>query len=125
MPGISKKILIVDDDQIFCKLISRALEDAGFETQTAFNGEDGLEIATTERPQMILLDLAMPGIDGFQVASEIRKSEPEGTHVTIVMMTAYARSFFAAVEFDAGIDSYLTKPMLPDAVVDHVKSLVP
>src|SRR3954470_6124922 len=117
------KILVVDDDQQFCRLIASALSDAGFETRTAFTGEKALELASADLPNMILLDMAMPGVDGFQVASEIRKREPENTHITIILMTAYARSFFTAVDFDAKIDSYLTKPMLPDAVVDHVRSL--
>jgi CheY-like chemotaxis protein len=124
MPGVMKKILVVDDDQQFCRLIAHALDEAGFETRTAFTGEKALELATVELPQVMLLDMAMPGIDGFQVASQIREQEPEGSHVTIILMTAYARSFFAAADFDAKIDSYLTKPMMPDAVVEHVKGLV-
>ncbi len=119
----AKKILVVDDDQIFCKLIANTLMDAGYETQTAFNGGAALDAYKKGQPDLILLDLAMPDKNGFEVASEIRKQEAPGKHTLIVIMTAYARSFTVSVEFEAGIDSYLTKPILPDDVVAHIATL--
>jgi CheY-like chemotaxis protein len=123
-PNVSKKVLVVDDDQPLCQMAALALQEGGYQTFTAFTGDDGLKIYQAELPDVVVLDVAMPGMNGFEVVSAIRKMEPPGKHTIIVIMTAYARSYFVADEFEAGIDSYLTKPILPLDLIAHISSLI-
>jgi CheY-like chemotaxis protein len=123
-PNVPKKILVVDDDQPLCKMAALALQEGGYRTFMAFTGSDALKTYKAELPDVVVLDIAMPGMNGFEVVSEIRKMEPPGKHTIIVIMTAYARSYFVADEFEAGIDSYLTKPILPLDLIAHVSSLI-
>jgi DNA-binding response OmpR family regulator len=121
---VAKVIMIVDDDKTLCRLMSLAFQDNGFETYIAYQGDAALQIFEEKHPPIILLDVAMPGMDGFQVAEEIRKMEPPDTHTLIVIMTAVSRSFFVSKEFESGIDSYLTKPILSTDVVAHILNLM-
>ena len=121
---LAKEILIVDDDKLFCRLISLAFQDEGFQTYVAYHGDAALKIFGAKHPPIILLDVAMPGMDGFQVAEEIRNMEPPDTHTMIVIMTAVSRSFLVSKEFELGIDSYLSKPILSTDVVAHILSLM-
>ncbi len=123
-PNASKKILIVDDDQPLCKMAALALKEGGYQTFTAFSGEQALQVYRAEMPDVIVLDVAMPGMNGFEVVAEVRKSEPPGRHTIIIIMTAYARSYYVSEEFEAGIDSFLTKPILPLDLIAHVSSLI-
>ncbi len=119
-----KKILVVDDDQPLCKMSALALKEGGYRTFTAFSGVQALEIYRAEQPDVIVLDVAMPGMSGFEVVSEVRKSEPPGKHTIIVIMTAYAQNHYGSAEVEAGIDSFLTKPVLPLDLIAHVSSLI-
>ena len=121
---VAKEIMIVDDDKTFCRLMSLAFQDKGFQTYIAYHGDAALKIYEEKFPPIILLDVAMPGMDGFQVAEEIRKMEPPDTHTLIIIMTAVSRSFFVSKAFESGIDSYLTKPVLSANVVAHVLNLI-
>lgn len=121
---IAKEILIVDDDKTLCRLMSIAFQEKGFQTYVAYHGDAALKIFGEKHPPIILLDVAMPGMDGFQVAEEIRNMEPSDTHTIIVIMTAVARSFFVSKEFESKIDSYLTKPILSANVVSHILNLM-
>jgi CheY-like chemotaxis protein len=123
-PNAPKKVLVVDDDQPLCKMAAIALQEGGYRTFMAFTGGDALKIYKAELPDVVVLDIAMPGMNGFEVVSEIRKMEPPDKHTIIVIMTAYARSYQVADEFEAGIDSYLTKPILPLDLIAHVSSLI-
>lgn len=121
---VAKEILIIDDDKTLCKVMSLAFQDRGFKTYVAYHGDAGLELYAQTHPPAILLDVAMPGMDGFQVAAEIRKLQPADTHPLIVIMTATSRSFFVSKEFDIGIDGYLTKPIVSTEVVKYVMGLM-
>jgi DNA-binding response OmpR family regulator len=118
-----KRILVVDDDKPFCKLVSTGFQEQGFEVYSAFDGAAGLKLFREKKPPIVLLDVAMPGMSGFEVAAMIRKEEAPEQHTVIVIMTAHARSFFVSKEFEVGIDSYLTKPMLPSEIVFTVTAL--
>ena len=125
MPEVAAKdILIVDDDKQFCQLLAPAFEAAGYKTAWTLDGQAALDLFKKRNPPIVLLDVAMPGLNGFQVAEQIRKLEPKDTHTLIVIMTAHTRSFTITQEFEIGIDSYLSKPMLPDDIVAHVSSLI-
>ena len=123
MSAAPKRILIVDDDKNFCRLVQMAFQANGFEAFSALDGESGLALFKEKQPPIVLLDLAMPGLNGFQVTEKIREIEPEGTHTTVVIMTAHARNFFVSKELESDIDSYLTKPILPDDIVAQVLEL--
>jgi two-component system response regulator VicR len=121
-----KRILVVDDDKPYCKLIAGGFEKQGFEVYTAFDGPGALKVFNEKHPSVVLLDVAMPGMSGFEVAATIRKQETadEQQKTILVVMTAHARSFFVSQEFDLNIDSYLTKPMLPSEIVATVTALM-
>ncbi len=122
---MSQKILVIDDDPVLRKLLDQVLHEAGFEVLSAATGEGGLELYQLERPDLVLLDVAMPGMSGFDVAAAIRETEQQSEqHTLIVIMTAHARNFTVSVDFQTGIDSYLTKPLLPPDVVTHVQNLL-
>jgi len=125
MPEVATKdILIVDDDKQFCQLLVMAFDAAGYKTAWTLDGQSALDLFKKRNPPIVLLDVAMPGLNGYQVAAQIRKLEPKDTHTLVVIMTAHARNFTITQEFAMGIDSFLTKPMMPDDIVAHVTSLV-
>ena len=103
------KILMIDDEPEFVEMIQMRLEANGYEVVTAFNGEDGLKVALAENPRLILLDVMMPGMDGFEVLRKIRKN-PGLQYTSVVMLTAKgeAKSIFRAQ--DRGATDYLIKP---------------
>ncbi len=122
---MSKIIYVVDDDLPFCKLIAVALREDGFNATAIFTGEDALTLYDQQPPDLMLLDVAMPGLSGFDVTSTVRERDKiAGRHTLIIIMTAHARSFAVSVGFNANIDSYLTKPVLPFDVLAHVHTLL-
>jgi DNA-binding response OmpR family regulator len=102
-------ILIVDDEPMVARSVSRILEDAGFTAQIAGSGEDALELMTRERPALVVLDIIMPGMDGIEVCRRIR-ADPFLARMPILFLTAKGRSQDVAAGLDAGGDDYLTKP---------------
>jgi CheY-like chemotaxis protein len=122
---MAKRVYVVDDDQAFCKMIVSVLRDDGYDAQSAYTGEAALTMYHAQPPDLILLDVAMPGISGFEVAAAIREDEQaSGQHTKIVIMSALAGTFTVSVDFNAGIDSYLTKPLMPEEVLAHVEQLL-
>ncbi len=123
---MSKTILIIDDDEIIRALLVRALERAGYAALTASAGPSGIELFRASNPDLIVLDIAMPEMTGFEVASTIRTIEAgeDLPRTPIVALTAYARSFFLPLGTQAGIDSYLMKPITPDQLVNHVNQFL-
>jgi len=125
MENQAKSVCVVDDDRKFCTMIADALRADGFQTTKAFTGEEALAIYDQNPPDLILLDVAMPGINGFEVAATIREREMTTKHRTIiVILTAHARSFSVSVGFHSGIDSYLIKPLTPMEVLAHVHQML-
>ncbi len=120
---MSKQILIVDDDVMLCRLSSIYLERQGHTTILAYDGPGGISHYQSSRPDLVVLDVAMPGMSGFDVARRIRSIEDEQgwQRAPIILLTAYARSFFMAAGAEAGIDSYLTKPITPDQLLKHLE----
>ena len=104
-----KRILIVDDEPDYVEMIKMRLEASDYEVITANDGRSGLDAATAERPNLILLDVMMPGMDGFEVLKELR-STPGTKTVPVIMLTARGetKSIFKAQNM--GITDYLTKP---------------
>src|SRR5689334_22466615 len=100
-------ILIVDDEALTLRTISRALRDEGFEVLVAMNGEEALEIFTRERPELAMLDIVLPGIDGIEVLRQIKRVAPQ---TVVVMMSAYHVVDRAVEAMKLGAHDYLTKP---------------
>ncbi len=121
--ALSKLILVVDDDKALCKMMSRALESSGYRTLMAYSGEEGLDTFRNEKPDMILLDFAMPGMNGFEVVKEIRRTESPKGRTIIVIVTAYSQTFLVSVDFQVEVDSYLTKPVILSDLLTHVSDL--
>lgn len=119
-----QKVLVVDDDSVMCKMMATALENGGYHTMMAASGEDCLALYEVWKPDLILLDVAMPGKNGLEVAAEIRKGEPPGTHTPIIIITAFGSTFLVSVDLQLGVDSYLTKPILPEELVDQVRTVL-
>ena len=114
------KILLVEDEVSIRKFIKINLEREGFEVFEAGSGEEGLEIAEKEKPAIVLLDIMLPGMDGFEVCDKLRKSFP---HLGIIMLTAKAEDYDKIMGLQSGTDDYLTKPFNPTELTLRIKSL--
>ena len=112
-------ILVVEDDPIIRQTVDYALRRAGFETATSGDGLEALEVARTMQPDLILLDLMLPGIDGYTFAESIRKTDKE---TAIIMVTALDTQRDKVRGLDAGADDYITKPFSMDELLARVRA---
>ena len=115
-----QKILIVDDDENIAELISLYLTKECFDTKIVYNGEDALAAFDTYQPNLILLDLMLPGIDGYQVCREIRARSA----TPVIMLSAKGEVFDKVLGLELGADDYLTKPFHLAELNARVKSLI-
>ena len=120
---MAEKILIIDDDIDTLKLVGLMLERQGYDIAVASNGTLGLSKASTEVPELILLDVMMPDMDGYEVTRRIR-SDPALAHIPIIMFTAKTMVDDKVAGFEAGVDDYLTKPTHPAELTAHVKAVL-
>lgn len=114
------KILIVDDDRNICELIKLCLEKEGFETRICTDGLEAIEVFKTYLPNIVLLDIMMPKVDGFQVCREIRKS----SNVPIIMLTAKSDTFDTVLGLELGADDYMTKPFESKELIARIKAVL-
>lgn len=115
-----EKILIADDEQLMRQLVIDFLKPEGYEILEASDGKEALEIYDKEHPDLILLDVMMPGYDGWTVCREIRR---EST-VPIMMLTAKGEEIDQLFAYDLGADEYITKPFSPKILVAKIKALL-
>lgn len=120
---MAEKILIIDDDVDTLRLVGLMLQRQGYEISAASNGSQGLAKALEERPDLILLDVMMPDMDGYEVARRLRKN-PVTLTVPILMFTAKTQLDDKVTGFEMGADDYLTKPTHPTELQAHVKALL-
>ena len=120
---MSEKILIIDDDVDTLRLVGLMLQRQGYQISAATNGEQGLAKALEEIPDIILLDVMMPNMDGYEVTRRLRKN-PTTQSIPILMFTAKSQLDDKVVGFEAGADDYLTKPTHPAELQAHVKALL-
>ena len=118
--GAKQKILIVDDDTNISELISLYLIKECFETQTVEDGESALSAFKTFKPDLILLDLMLPGMDGYQVCREIRKD----SNIPIIMLSAKGEIFDKVLGLELGADDYMIKPFDSKELVARVKAVL-
>lgn len=119
----TKKILLVDDEKDILDFISYNLEAKEYNVKVASNGEEGISIAKEFKPDLILLDLMMPEMDGIETCEKIRESEELKT-VMIAFLTARGEDYSQIAGFDAGADDYILKPIKPKVLVSRVKALL-
>ena len=120
---MAEKILVVDDDLDTLRLVGIMLERQGYEILAASTGRQAISVAHASYPDLILLDLMMPDIDGLEVARELR-AIPETQDIPIIMFTAKAQLDDKLEGFDAGADAYLTKPTQPRELLAQVKAVL-
>ena len=117
---MQNKILIVDDDENICELLNLYLKKDGFDTSIAYNGRQAVELAEKYNPDLILLDIMLPELDGWQVCREIRKK----SEVPIIMLTAKGETFDKILGLELGADDYVTKPFDTKEVVARIKAVL-
>ncbi len=114
------KILVVDDERNIVELIRLYMEKEGFETICAYTGDEALSKFRDEKPDLMVLDLMLPGIDGWQVCREIRKT----SSVPIIMLTAKSETFDKVLGLELGADDYITKPFEAKELLARVKAVL-
>lgn len=117
------KILVIDDEQTINELIKVNLELAGYSVIQALDGTKGFALAKQELPNLIVLDVMMPEVDGFTVAQRIRQN-PETKNIPILMLTALSQLNDKVKGFDLGVDDYLTKPFEMDELKVRIRALL-
>ncbi|SNQ48577.1 Histidine kinase [Frankia canadensis] len=116
------RVLVVDDDAVIRQLVVVNLELEGFEVHTAVDGVDALEMVREVRPQVITLDIMMPRMDGWDVATALRE-DPSTVDIRLIMLTARAQEADVKRGSRIGVDYYLTKPFDPDELITVVHKL--
>ena len=121
---MAAKILVVDDDPNVQRLLQYTLKQEGYEVVSAVDGAEGFRLWASELPDLILLDVMLPKLDGYQVAQKIRAEEGEGSHIPIIMLTAEREVEQKVRGLRAGADDYLIKPFHPAELLARIKSLL-
>lgn len=120
---MKEKILIVEDEKDIVKMLDYNLKKDGFRTIIAYDGEEAISQANRERPDLIILDLMLPGIDGLEVCKSIKKEEKTSS-IPIIMLTAKAQEADKIVGLELGADDYLTKPFSPRELIARIKAVL-
>lgn len=118
-----QKILVVEDDKHISKLVKYNLEKAGFDCIVTITGEEALEILDKEPIELIILDIMLPKMDGFQVCKKI-KEDKRFSHIPIIMLTAKGEEVDRVVGFELGADDYVVKPFSPRELILRVKAIL-
>ena len=117
------KILLVDDEQDILEIVGYNLSQEGYKIVTASNGREAIAVAKKELPNLIIMDVMMPEMDGMEACEAIRKL-PELQNVIITFLTARSEDYSQVAGFDAGADDYIAKPIKPKLLVSKVKALL-
>lgn len=121
--SMASKILIVEDEQGVVHLLRTGLEPEGFQVIAAYNGQEGLRAVTEARPDLIILDLTLPGLDGFELCRRIRR-QPETAGLPILVLSGRTEAVDKVVMLELGADDYVTKPFNTKELVARVKTLL-
>lgn len=114
------KVLVVDDDVNICELLRLYLEKEGYEVKTVYSGKSGIEEFCQFAPNIVILDIMLPGIDGWQVCREIRKV----SNIPVIMLTAKGETFDKVLGLELGADDYIVKPFEPKELIARVKAVL-
>jgi len=123
MQNSDYKVLLVDDEPDILEFLGYNLKKEGFVVLTAEDGKTGIEIAQKEKPDLIILDVMMPGIDGIEACAEIRNI-PGLKDVLIAFLTARNEDYSQIAGFDVGADDYISKPIKPRVLISRIKALL-
>ena len=121
---MNKRILVVEDHEENRRIMRDLLTSAGYEMIEAVTGEEGVTLAEKERPDLILMDIQLPGLDGYEATRRI-KANPALRHIPIIAVTSYALSGDDRKAFEAGCDGYVTKPFSPRALLATIRQYLP
>lgn len=119
---MSKKILAVDDEKHIVRLLKTNLERVGYEVVTANDGREALQKVVEEHPDLLVLDVMMPYMDGFEVLQNLRRN-PSTRDIPVIMLTAKAQDADVFKGWQSGVDCYLTKPFNPMELLSFVKRI--
>jgi len=117
------KVLVVDDEVYILHILDFSLGAEGYEVITAADGEQALEKAISEKPDLIILDIMMPKMDGYETCEKIKKL-PETKHIPVLLLTAKGRDIDRQRGFDSGADDYITKPFSPNKLISRVQEIL-
>ena len=120
----SHKVLVVDDDPVIVRLLEVNFEMEGFTVVTAVDGQDGVDKARAEQPDVVVSDVMMPKLNGLELAATLKADEAT-KHIPIVLLSAKAQVDDIRSGLDAGADDYVTKPFEPLDLIDRVTKLLP
>jgi len=121
---MSKRILVIEDQEDNRRILRYLLRSAQYEVIEAVTGEEGVDLAERERPDLILMDIQLPGLDGYEATRRI-KGNTALRHIPIIVVTSYALSGDDVKAFAAGCDAYVTKPFSPRQLLATIREYVP
>jgi len=117
------RVVIVDDDKEVQEIVTFALSRSGFEVAVASNGQQLQDVLATNTPDLIILDVMMPGLDGYQIFDSLRKNAAT-QYVPVIIMTAHAENIYERISLDLGAAVHITKPFHPLELVGRVQRLL-
>lgn len=120
---MEKKILVIEDDPATSRLVDYTLRHEGYQVITSSNGLEGIRKAHSESPDLIILDVMLPGMDGFEICHRLR-AEPDTSKLPILMFSAKAQEIDKDTGIKVGADDYLTKPSAPAEILNRVAKLL-
>jgi len=121
---MSKRILAIEDHEENRRLLRDLLTSVGYEMIEAVTGEEGLTLAATHAPDLILMDIQLPGLDGYEVTRRL-KANPALRHIPVIAVTSYALSGDDVKAMEAGCDAYVTKPFDPVELLAKIREFLP
>lgn len=120
---MAKRILVVDDEKDLVETLTFRLEANSYEVLKAYDGQEGLDKAKKEKPDLIILDLMLPKIDGYKVCRMLKFDE-KYKHIPVILFTARAQESDRKMGGEVGADAYITKPFEPKALLDKIAQLI-
>ena len=121
---MNKRILVVEDHEENRRIMRDLLTSAGYEMIEAITGEEGVTLVERERPDLVLMDIQLPGLDGYEATRRI-KANPALRQIPIIAVTSYALSGDDVKAFEAGCDAYISKPFSPRALLAKIREYLP
>ena len=121
---MSTLILVVEDQEDNRRIMRDLLTSVGYEVMEAVTGEEGVAAAETHRPDLILMDVQLPGLDGYEATRQI-KANPDLEHIPIIVVTSYALSGDDVKAFEAGCNAYVSKPFSPRELLAKIREYLP
>jgi DNA-binding response OmpR family regulator len=118
------KVLLVEDDPVILRLLEVNFELEGFDVVLAHDGAEGIDLARSERPDLVISDIMMPKVSGLELVAALKGDEATAT-IPIILLSAKAQSADLKAGLEAGADDYVTKPFEPLDLVDRVRALIP